>query len=342
MRASTIGRVAAGAVERLLDGEHVGVGGGLLEERLHARWRTSRRGGAAGRRAPRIAAKTSLALRRSRRPARSGCVVGDERRVVQLGPVEVGDEVEPGEVERRRQPVDLALVDAELADQQVAGRRSSMSSSTSRRTGGPNRRRGSSFSSACSRFSASSSSTSRSSLRVTRNVWCSRTSMPGNSWSRCAAMTSSSGTNRAVEVGRRRVGGRSTRMKPGQQRRHLDPGEVLVAGHGVAHDDGEVQRQPGDVGERVRRVDGQRGQDREDLLAEHAVQRRPARPRSSSSQRTMAMPSSASAGRTSSSKTAACRRHAARWRDQGDLLQHLARLEARRRSGRRGRWRCGA
>ena len=29
--------VAAGAVERLLDGEHVRVGGGLLEERLHAR-----------------------------------------------------------------------------------------------------------------------------------------------------------------------------------------------------------------------------------------------------------------------------------------------------------------
>jgi hypothetical protein len=72
---------------------------------------------------------------------------------------------------------------------------SSMSSSTSRRTGGPKRRRVSSRSSAVSRFSASSSSTSRSSLRVTRKVKCSRISMPGNRWSRCAAMTSSSGTN---------------------------------------------------------------------------------------------------------------------------------------------------
>ena len=68
-------------------------------------------------------------------------------------------------------------------------------SASSRRTGGPKRRRSSSFSIACRRFSASSSSTSTSSLRVTRNVWCSTISMPGNSWSRCWAMTSSTGTN---------------------------------------------------------------------------------------------------------------------------------------------------
>ena len=33
----------------------------------------------------------------------------------------------------------------------------------------------------------------------------------------------------------------------------------------VAHDDGQVQRQPGDVRERVRRVDRERGEHREDL-----------------------------------------------------------------------------
>ena len=48
-----------------------------------------------------------------------------------------------------------------------------MPSAISSRTGGPKRRRSSSFSIACRRFSASSSSTSTSSLRVTRNVWCS-------------------------------------------------------------------------------------------------------------------------------------------------------------------------
>ena len=43
-------RVTAGAVERLLDGQDVRVVGGLLEEGLDAGARTSRTGGAAGRR----------------------------------------------------------------------------------------------------------------------------------------------------------------------------------------------------------------------------------------------------------------------------------------------------
>ena len=43
----------------------------------------------------------------------------DERRVVQVGALEVGDEVEAAQVERGRQPVDLAVADPELADEQV-------------------------------------------------------------------------------------------------------------------------------------------------------------------------------------------------------------------------------
>ena len=91
----------------------------------------------------------------------------------------------------------------------------SMVCSTSRRTGGPKRRRISSRSSASSRFSASSSSTSRSSFRVTRKMWCCRTSMPGKSSSRCAAMRSSSGTNRDEPTGTRRsrIGGTFTLAK---------------------------------------------------------------------------------------------------------------------------------
>ncbi len=88
-------------------------------------------------------------------------------------------------------------------------------SSTSRRTGGPNRRRSSSFSSAARRFSASSSSTSTSSLRVTRKVCASSTSMPGKSRLRWAPMTSSSGTNRVLPSATKRwkVGGTFTRAK---------------------------------------------------------------------------------------------------------------------------------
>ncbi len=60
--------------------------------------------------------------------------------------------------------------------------------------------------------------------------------------------------------------------EPRQQRRHLDPGEVLAAGRAVAHEHREVEREPGDVRERVRRVDRQRGQHRVDPLAEEVVQ----------------------------------------------------------------------
>ncbi len=54
-------------------------------------------------------------------------------------------------------------------------------------------------------------------------------------------------------------------------RRHLHPGEVLLAGLGVADQDGQVEREPGDVGERVGGVDGERRQHREDPVAEEAL-----------------------------------------------------------------------
>ncbi|GMA87564.1 hypothetical protein GCM10025868_28140 [Angustibacter aerolatus] len=83
---------------------------------------------------------------------------------------------------------------------------------------------------------------------------------------------------RLVRVGVGRLdGGRAGRGlldgdEPRQQRRHLDAGEVLLLRLGVADDDREVQRQARDVGERVGRVDRQRREHREDLVAEHLVQ----------------------------------------------------------------------
>ncbi len=53
-----------------------------------------------------------------------------------------------------------------------------------------------------------------------------------------------------------------------QRGRHFDPGEQLGARLRVAHDHGEVQRQPRDVGERMGRVDGQGGEHRVDLVPE--------------------------------------------------------------------------
>ena len=103
-------------------------------------------------------------------------------------------------------------------------------------------------------------------MRVTRKVKCSRTSMPGKSWSRCAAMTSSSGTNRVsyMSASGDSSEARLDAQQAGQHRRHLDPGEVLLVGARVDQHDGQVERQPGDVGERVGRVDGQRGEHREE------------------------------------------------------------------------------
>nr|CEL15387.1 hypothetical protein [Kibdelosporangium sp. MJ126-NF4] len=49
---------------------------------------------------------------------------------------------------------------------------------------------------------------------------------------------------------------------------HLHPGEALGARLGVPHGDREVERQPRDVGERVRRIDRERCQHREDLVGE--------------------------------------------------------------------------
>ena len=137
-------------------------------------------------------------------------------------------------------------------------------SATSSRTGGPNRRRASSRSSACSRSSSRSSSTSRSALRVTRNAWHLGHLHAGEQLRQVRGdevLDRQEGDRLVVRV----VGGH-----PDQARHvvgHLDAREPLGAALGVAHGHGEVEREPGDVGERVRRVDGQRRQHREDLVA---------------------------------------------------------------------------
>ena len=62
------------------------------------------------------------------------------------------------------------------------------------------------------------------------------------------------------------------RDEAGEQRRHLHPREALVAARRVAHGDREVQRQVGDVGERVRGVDRQRREHREDRVDEQLLE----------------------------------------------------------------------
>ena len=60
--------------------------------------------------------------------------------------------------------------------------------------------------------------------------------------------------------------------EPRQQRRHLHAREARLARQRVAHDHGQVQRQVGDVRERVGGIDGERRQHREDPVLEHLAQ----------------------------------------------------------------------
>src|SRR5437660_695934 len=56
--------------------------------------------------------------------------------------------------------------------------------------------------------------------------------------------------------------------EPREQRWHLEPREAADPRDGVAHQHGEVEREVRDVGERVRRVDRERREHREDALGE--------------------------------------------------------------------------
>ena len=176
-------------------------------------------------------------------------------------------------------------------------------STTSSRTGGPNRRRASSRSSACSRSSSRSSSTSRSALRVTRKAWHLRHLHAGEQLRQV----------RGDEVLDRQEGDRSssgssvaTRHQARHVVGHLHTREPLGAALGVADGDGQVEREAGDVGERVRGVDGQRRQHREDGRGEVGRQPRRAGRRSATTSRLIRMPSLSSSGHTSSRNTCAC------------------------------------
>ena len=86
----------------------------------------------------------------------------------------------------------------------------------------------------------------------------------------------------------------------GQDGRHLDPGDAAIPGAGVHDPDDQVEREVGDVGEGMGLVDGQRGQDGEDLAVEDLARGGPGRSGESSDQSQITMPSARMAGSSSS------------------------------------------
>ena len=69
------------------------------------------------------------------------------------------------------------------------------------------------------------------------------------------------------------VGRRGQLNESGQNSRHLDASEVLVARLRILHPNRQVQGESRDIRKRVRRVDGERGEDRENLRDEQFVNR---------------------------------------------------------------------
>ena len=139
--------------------------------------------------------------------------------VLQVRPVDRVQAPQAGQVERRREHVDV-LRRSPRARSSAARARAAGSSARPRAAPPGCAGACESCSSSASSRSSAPSSISRSALRVTRKVWCSTISMPGKSWSRLAAITSSSGAKQRSS---------DERDEPRQQRRHLDAREVHAA-----------------------------------------------------------------------------------------------------------------
>ena len=244
--------LARGAVERHLDGAHLGVLGRLREEALD-------RGGEGlvgvlqQDRAGVADDVEDVALGLQQR-----VVDRVVRRVVELRARQRGDldagRAAPTSRRPRRRPAPRPGRARRPACRGAAG---SMPGLTSRRTIGANWRSRSSDSISASRSSASSSFRSVLALRVTRNSSQRTISMPGKSRSRLWQITSSRGTKRSRAPTRRK------RRHAGADR-HLDARQRELGVPRVAQRHQQVERQVRDERERVRRVDRLRRDQRED------------------------------------------------------------------------------
>ena len=224
-------RVAGGAVQRLLDRQHVGVGGGLVEERLH--------GGGEG--VVRVVQQhVALAQRREdvrRRcadstSARSRWVPATKLGVLQLGPVQPGDREQAGQVQRPGQRVHLGVLHLQLVDEQVEHPRGDRLLDLQ-----PHRRA----------EAAPHELLLQRLEQVLRVVLLDLQVLVAGDPEHVVVEHLHAGEQllqvRGDDVLQGDVALRARLQEARQDRRHLHPGEVLVAGDRVADDDGQVERQ---------------------------------------------------------------------------------------------------
>ncbi len=254
-------RVPGGPVQRLLDRQHVRVGGGLLQEGLH-------RGGEAVERV--VQQHVPLAHRGEDVRLRGRLDIGQaargarhELRVVQLRPVQPGDAEQPGQVQRAGQREDLRLGDVQLPHQQVqdVGVDRLLDLQPHRRAEAPPHQL---------LLQGLEDVLGVVLLHLQVLVASDPEGVVGEHLHPREELLQM----RPHDVLQRHVPLRGGLQEARERLRHLHPGEVLVPGHRVAHDDGQVEGEPRYVGEGVRRVHRQRGEDREDLLPEQRVQPR--------------------------------------------------------------------
>ena len=296
--ASTIGESPRGAVQRLLDRQHVRVGRGLLDEALDA----------GGERVVGVVHQHVALAQGGEEPAVGRLALGEarvgrrhERLVLQRRPVDVRRSPQ-----RRSGPAARAAaaprasVDVELADQQVehvrVDRLRRPPAGPAGRTGAaPARARGPA---AGPRRGPPRPRSRRCGSPGTRGG--STTSMPGNSSARCAAISVLERQELALR--------RDAATNRGTLLRHLDPGEVLAPAVGSR------TRRPGSATARRCTGTGAPGRPPAGSAPGRPARRKQRQQacllrRSSSSQRTISMPSSASRAARRRGSSAACRGH---------------------------------
>ena len=254
--------VARGAVQGLLDGEDVRVFRRLLEEQLHAR-----REGLVG------VVHEHIALADRGEDVGAAVLLGglerqrgrrNVRGVVQLRPVDPRQVEQSAQIEQTRQAVDLLRRDVELLDQQVEGDVVDLLGDleADRGTEPPPQELG------LERLD-----------EVLGLVLLDHHVLIAREAER-VVVEDLHAREEVFEVIRddvfegdvpRPVAVARDLDEPGEHRRDLEPGEVLTPRAGVADADREVERQPRDVREGVRRVDRERHQDGEDLGLEVLV-----------------------------------------------------------------------
>ncbi len=257
-------RIAGRTVQRLLDGQHLRVGGGLRQERLHGRREGIVR---VVQQDVAFADGGEDVLRTGRFDLRDLAVGGrNERAVLEVRTVDASKLEQHGRVERRRQTVDLVGADAQLVGEQLGQERAGLVGDlqTDRRS------------------EAAAQQLLLHGVEQVLGVILLHVDVLVTGDAEGAGLLDDHAGEQGFQMGDDQVlhgdeavahvaalvlGQVIDGHEAVQVSRNLHAGEVRLAGGWVLHQHGEVERAAGDVRERMCRIHGERRQDGEHLLS---------------------------------------------------------------------------